>query len=645
LLTNSPGFLEARSTGTITAMKSLLGLIMFRNLLILLFTMIVSDAIAQHPGTPGVGSQTEIDSAHTQLSILDLQVSQARGKGEEQESRSEAVSRLDLKAPKRAKQDFQKGLVALSKKDLTSAIEHLSNATLTYPAYVSAHNALGISYMRSGQAKRARDEFQVAASLDDHIPESFANLCSAALSTGDYASAQQAIERASSLAPLNLEFLTTSAFAEFLNQRYQATITTAQKVHERNHENAAIVHYLAALAWQNLGNLDGMRDELGIFLNEDPKNPSSEKARLLLTRTNRLETRSNGTSAAQTGEPTADELKERQQVAEAEEICEGCSDSNVEHDTKQQPQVNQHVFRPATSAGWLFRQTVDEVQLFFSVTDHGKSVTDLRAQDIQLRDNNEAPAAVMDFRSEVQLPLRLGIVIDISNSINTRFGFEQQAARRFLQSVLTNPDDLAFIVAFANSVFLIQDFTATHEQLQQALQKLAPGGGTALWDAVAFASHKLASQIERQATARVLVVITDGEDNSSTETLKQAIQAAQSDQVTVYTVDTNEHTARDVGTTSTGERALKVLSEQTGGALFVPGSIDSLDRSFNELCQIIRSRYLISYKPAHLDFDGRFRSIKIRVERPERRLRVYSRKGYYAKFPPEDHGVSTNAVR
>jgi Ca-activated chloride channel family protein len=616
-------------------MKTSKRVIMSRMSFVVLFALMVTDAIGQHSGTP-VAPPTEMDVAHEEMSILDVQVSQARGKGGGQESRSEAVSKFDLEAPRRAKKEFQKGLVALSKKDLSNAIEHLSNATRMYPAYVSAHNALGVSYMRSGQAKRARDEFQTAAALDDHVPESFANLCSAAISIGDYPAAQQAIERASSLAPLNLEFLTTSAFAEFLNRQYQSTITTAQKVHARNHENAAIVHYLAGLSWQSLGNLDEMRHELGTFLSEDPKNPSSENARLLLARSSRVEADSKEVSP--TREPTAAELKERQQVAEAEALCEGCSDSSVAPDREQQSQADRHSSPPTTNAGWLFRKSVDEVQLFFSATDHGKSVSDLKVQDIHLWDNNEAPAAIMDFRSEVQLPLRLGIVIDTSDSVNARFGFEQQAARRFLQSVLTGPDDLAFMVAFANSVLLIQDFTPANDQLQQALQKLAPGGGTALWDAVTFASQKLTSQRERQATAKVLVVISDGEDNSSTETLRQAIEEAENDQVTVYAIDTGEHPAREVGSTRTGERALKVLSEQTGGALFAHGSIDSLDRSFNELSQIVRSRYLISYKPSHLDFDGRFRNIKIRIDRADRRLRVYARKGYYAKLPQEDQG-------
>jgi len=129
-----------------------------------------------------------------------------------------------------------------------------------------------------------------------------------------------------------------------------------------------------------------------------------------------------------------------------------------------------------------------------------------------------------------------------------------------------------------------------------------------------------------------LVVISDGDDNSSTETLKQAIQAAQSGQVIVYTISTYEPPAGYVGPTPIGERALQVLSEQTGGACFIPVSVHGLTRSLSELQEVIRSRYLISYRPAHLQLNGSFRNIDVRAEKSGHKLRVYSRKGYYSKL-------------
>ncbi|MGA8429945.1 MAG: VWA domain-containing protein [Candidatus Sulfotelmatobacter sp.] len=565
---------------------------------------------------------------------MDLQVSQARNQGDGRESRFDSVSKLDLKAPGKAKKEYVKGVKSLSKRDFNGAVQHLSNATIVYPSYVAAHDALGIAYMDLGQHQRARDEFQAAASLDNHLPDSLANLCSAELAIGDYSAAQRAIERASSLAPLNIEFLTTLTFAELLNRQYQQAVSTAHQVHERKHETAAIIHYLAALAWHDQGDPNEMRRELETFLTEEPMNPVAEKARQLLAHIEDTQTRRSMTSTIQMHEPTSTEIAERKQVVEAEAICEGCSDTSGSNaaDTARISQPVGDLSGPSVRTGWILRETVDEVALLFAATDHGKSVPDLTPQDVRIRDNGEPPAAIVDFRSEAELPLRLGLVIDTSDSISGRFAFEQKAAGRFLQNVLTNRNDLGFLVGFANSVLLVQDFTADQIQLSEGTQLLAPAGGTALWDAVAFASRKLGSRVERGVVARILVVISDGDDNSSTETLKQAIQAAETEQVSVYTISTYEPSVREIGSTPIGKRALKVLAEQTGGASFAPGSIRSLDRSLAELQEVIRSRYLVSYKPAHLELNGRFRNINVKAEKSGHRLRVYSRKGYYAEL-------------
>jgi Ca-activated chloride channel family protein len=607
-----------------------------------LFAALIGTAAAQRSAgmTSGGGSQTGVDSAHIQFSLMELQASQGHNPGEGQESRSDSVSKLDLKAPGKAKKEYKKGIGALSKRDFSGAVEHLSNATVVYRSYVAAHDALGIAYMDLGQHQRARDEFQAAVSLDNHLPDSFANLCSAELAIGDYSAAQQSIERASSLAPLNLEFLTTLTFAELLNRQYQQVVSTAHLVHERRHESAAIVHYLAALASYDQGNPNETRRELETFLAEDQKNPVAEKARQLLAHVEEAKPSRSMTSPVQMSEPTPAELAEQKQVVEAEAIFEVSSDisaSNTSDETK--------ISRPAgdlpgsnVGAGWILRATVDEVDLLFAATDHGKSVIDLTSQDVRIRDNDAPPAAVIDFRSEAELPLRLGFVIDTSDSISSRFAFEQSAATRFLQNVLTNCDDIGFLVGFANTVLLVQDFTADQTQLSEGIGQLVPAGGTALWDAVAFASRKLGSRVEQGPVARILVVISDGDDNSSTETVKQAIQAAQSGQVFVYTISTHETSPWDVGFTPMGDRALKVLAEQTGGTSFVPGSVRNLSRSLTELQEVIRSRYVVSYKPAHLQLDGSFRKIDVKAEKSGRRLRVYSRKGYYATLRSAGEG-------
>lgn len=604
-----------------------------RSKLILSLALLIGCAAGQRSGSPPGGAPTGIDYAHIQFSIMDLQASQERNRTDGPESRSDAISNLDLKASRKARKEYEKGSAALSRKDLKDAVLHLSNATALYSSYVGAHEALGVAYMDVGQPQMARDEFQSAVSLDGHLPDSFANLCSAELAVGDYSAAQQAIEKASSLAPLNLEFLTRLAFAELLNRQYEQAISTAHKVHERKHTSAAIVHYLAALAWRDQGKTSEMRAELQTFLTEAPSDALAEKARRLIAHADDATKHVAATSSIQNAGPTAAEIAEEKQVKEAEATCEGCSDVTVAEssDATNNPRPVGYPSAADTGSGWILRETVDEVSLLFAATDHGKSVSDLTSQDVRILDNDEPPLAVVDFRSETQLPLRLGLVIDTSGSISSRFAFEQDAAQRFIRNVVTNQDDLGFLVGFANSVLLVRDFTSDTTQLVEGIQQLAPGGGTALWDAVSFASRKIGSRTERGAVARILVVISDGEDNSSAEPLKQAIQFAQDQQVAVYTISTCEPSIADVGSQRTGERALKVLAEQTGGASFVPGSIHSFSRSLTELQEVIRSRYLISYKPAHMQLDGSFRHIDLKAEKSGHKLRVFSRRGYTSK--------------
>jgi VWFA-related protein len=146
---------------------------------------------------------------------------------------------------------------------------------------------------------------------------------------------------------------------------------------------------------------------------------------------------------------------------------------------------------------------------------------------------------------------------------------------------------------------------------------------------VAFAADKLMSRTELQPVARVLVVISDGEDNSSSVTLKQAIARAQRGEVAVYTVSPRE-ISREPASALLGDHALKTMSELTGGASFMPGSLRNLNGSLADLQQVIRGRYLVSYKPASFQRDGRYRAIDIKAEKEGRKLKVYARKGYYA---------------
>jgi VWFA-related protein len=282
------------------------------------------------------------------------------------------------------------------------------------------------------------------------------------------------------------------------------------------------------------------------------------------------------------------------------------------------------------------RSVVDEVAVLFAATDHGKPVTDLRRDDVFVLDARKAPAAITAFRNESELPLRLGIVIDTSESVTSQFALHRRAAIHFLRDVLTSSNDLAFVVGVSHSVLLVQDYTNDQQQLSHGINELAPGGGTALWDAVSFAAQKLANRPENQPTAKLLVVISDGKDNSSKATLKDAIDSAEGSDVFVYTLCTAAAgTERDPlvaeNPNEVGPHAMRLLAERTGGAALAPRTFGGLDSTLTSIQEMIRSRYLISYKPAGFTLDGTFHRISISANKSGHKLRVYARKGYYAR--------------
>src|SRR5579871_3860291 len=337
-------------------------------------------------------------------------------------------------------------------------------------------------------------------------------------------------------------------------------------------------------------------------------------------------------------------LKENEQIAEAEAVPEpGCGEcaSASSGDSGIAPAISEATSRlPAKISGLTFRTSVNEVTLLFAATDHGKSVPDLTASDLEVLDDSHPPEAIVGFRNESQLPLRLGLVIDTSQSVTDRLSFEEAAAGKFLKQVVTGKDDLAFVVGVNNSVFLVQDFTADQALATSAVSQLAPGGGTALWDAVGFAADKLARRPEVEPVARILVVISDGEDNSSSVSLKQAITTAQRGEVAVYTISTRDNYDWQTGVPNVsdplGDRALKALSELTGGSMFRPGSVRGLNGSLVDLQQVIRSRYLISYKPASFRRNGRYHKVDLTAQKAGRKLKVFARKGYYASVAQPD---------
>src|SRR6266436_6368592 len=569
------------------------------------------------------------------------------------ESPLNSVSRLDLKAPGNARKEYDEGYLQLMRRNLQGAIEHLARATSIYPSFVAAHNALGISYLNLGQFQQAREEFARAVALDDLLPASYLNLGCAQLELQQYPEAVESLKKASSIAPLDLLLLTGLTYAELKNHDYAGVIATVRYVHSHKHQRTALVHLFAAGAWEAQQHLDEAQNELQILLNEDPKSPFAGQFRQVL-----LQIQAQQVSLAQVKRHPADpspsasiapppasaegvsllrqasqDMTEHSQItevkAESDANCVGCPTSasadpvGASGPGSGSEQPDEYVARQ------VIRVEVQEVSMMFAATDHGNSVTNLTLSGIEIREDNQPPAAILGFYNVTQLPLRIGLIIDMSNSVTDRFSFEQGAASKFLETVVTDKNDLSFVIGFNWSVLLMQDFTPDQTLTTRAIGRLAPGGGTALWNAVAFAADKLATHPESQPVARVLVVISDGDDNSSSVSLQQAIWAAQRGQVAIYTVSTKEGSGEE-SNPLLGNRALKTLSEQTGGAPFTPGSLGGLTRSLAELQQVLRGRYLVHYKPSSSKTDGRYHAVDIRAEKDGHKLKVFARKGYYA---------------
>ena len=604
------------------------------------------------PGSLGLTSTEQFTNDLWAISSLHSPFESLRG----------SVSKLDLEAPGKARREFEKGYQLLLRKDHQGAVQHLTVATTIYPSFVAAHNALGSAYLGQGQNDQARSEFAQAIALDGHLPNSYLNLGCAELALSHFPAAQQAIQKASSIAPLDLQLLTALAYGQLMNHDYAGVVATVHQVHERKHDGAAVVHFFAAAAWDAQGKLPQMQQELFTLLREDPKSPAALQAvqiiedlkqdqnhppasapRLKISFTTvPHETVSGPAQLPERIRKLLQDAKENSQIAEAEaeSDCPACapdegpgpappgSAADIAADSASKVSRSQY-------AGLTLHSSADEVAVFFTATDRGKPVTNLAVRDIDVRDDHRLPAALIGLRNESQLPLRLGLVIDTSASIENRFKFEQDSATRFLQKVVTGPDDLAFVIGFANSVLLVQDFTGDQQLISHAVGELVPSGGTALWDAVAFAVDKLAHRPETGPVARILVVISDGEDNSSSATLKQAVSRAQHGEVAIYTVSTRDNLAgaaisRLTEDSLVGEHALTALAELSGGTAFKPGSVRGLNGSLADLQQVIRSRYLVSYKPALFKRDGHYRAIDISAEKDGHKLRVFVRKGYYA---------------
>jgi len=271
------------------------------------------------------------------------------------------------------------------------------------------------------------------------------------------------------------------------------------------------------------------------------------------------------------------------------------------------------------------KKRVDEVDVLFIATDrHGKFVRNLNQSDFSIFDDHKPVQSILNFRRETDLPIELGLLMDVSGSVEGRFGFEKDAAIGFLQHVIRPGYDRAFVVGFNKESHLTQDFTDQVPLLAAGVKRLTNGGGTALYDAIYKACReKLQREHSDHPIRKAIIILSDGEDNQSEHTRAQAIEMAQRAEVLVYAISTD-----DSGLILRGDKVLEDVASATGGRAFFPYKMKDITRSFAAIEDELRSQYDVSYKPSDFDADGRYRSIEITALKKD--LQVRARRGYYA---------------
>lgn len=286
---------------------------------------------------------------------------------------------------------------------------------------------------------------------------------------------------------------------------------------------------------------------------------------------------------------------------------------------------------------------VQVVNVYFNVKDkRGALIPNLKKEDFQVSEDGK-PQTIKYFSAESNQPLTLGLLIDTSGSQARVLPMEQVVGSAFLNDVLT-AKDLAFLINFDIQVSLLQDYTSDAERLRRAMlqTQINDGGGggavgiagagqgtipvtrpkgTLLYDAVYLAAN---DKLRNQSGRKALILLTDGADYGSEETLNDAIAAAQQAEVIVYVI-----MIADRGNFMPGDSEMHKLASQTGGRVIDVGDNEKkLRRAFDEIATELRSQYMVGYVPTNSALDGKYRKLEVKANKPE--YRIQARKGYFA---------------
>jgi VWFA-related protein len=307
---------------------------------------------------------------------------------------------------------------------------------------------------------------------------------------------------------------------------------------------------------------------------------------------------------------------------------------------------------PAGNPSETLQLNVNLVDAYFSVRDKGGFVLGLGKADCQVYEDHKLQT-IRNLTQEKNLPLTIGILLDTSGSQQRVLPLEQQSGARFLKEVLT-PKDEAFLISFDVNVDLLSDYTNSAPALTRAINQASintasssagiPGigggpmptrnpRGTLLYDAVYLAAH---DKLQSQAGRKILVLLTDGGDQGSQETLKSAEEAAQKANTILYVILIADHPFTDTfGTSYSGKAQMEQLARDTGGRVIDVGNNGhKLEDAFDQIQNELRTQYLLSYTPANKQADGKYRKLEIDCGKG---LTVQARKGYYAIVGDEDN--------
>jgi Ca-activated chloride channel homolog len=297
---------------------------------------------------------------------------------------------------------------------------------------------------------------------------------------------------------------------------------------------------------------------------------------------------------------------------------------------------------PSRDEAQTIRLDTQLVNVLFSVTDKkNQYIKDLVKDEVTVLENGK-PQQIFTFKREIDLPLTMVVLVDISNSVRPIIPRLTSASSRLIDSVMRPAKDAVAIVQFDTEATLIQDLTSNSRRLHSCLNELehslsqprrregilpppiSPGsryGGTSIHDSIAAVCDDL---LAKRSGRKTIILFTDGYDTTSYMRREDAIDEALRAETIIYAIGIGDNSQDGIDKTE-----LKRLCEQTGGRAFIPESVEDLDRAFSQLEEELRQQYLLAYEPANDASDGSFRKIELRL-RNRKGLLIHHRPGYYA---------------